>query len=234
MTDRNIAALSKRERIMGFIYFPIHTVLISLLINFIAQINPGITEYKELVNFGMYALGIVYCLVFFFSFLKKSFLDAFDVGTRFFKTAFFAIMTDYALNIAVAVLLAIITGGITQLSNPNNQAVQSMAASGAIKVTTVLLAPIVEEILFRALIFGTLKKYNKFGAYVITIAIFAFYHLWQSFVFDYNWLLWFYLLQYVPAGLILCRAYDKTDNIWCPILTHALLNFVSISLLGLM
>lgn len=234
MTDRKIAALTKREAIMGFIYFPIHAFLIPLIITFVAAINPASAEHKELITLGMYVLGTAYCFVFLFQFLKNSFLDVFDVGTKFAKTVIFGMVTEYVLNFAVTLLLIVITGGITQLSNPNNQAAQAMATSGAIKVVTVLLAPVLEETLFRAVIFGTLKKYNKFGAYVITIALFAFYHLWSSFVFEYDWLLWIYLLQYVPAGLVLCRAYDKTDNIWCPILIHALLNLISISVMGLM
>ena len=234
MTDRKIAALTKREAIMGFIYFPIHAFLIPLIITFVAAINPASAEHKELITLGMYVLGTAYCFVFLFQFLKNSFLDVFDVGTKFAKTVIFGMVTEYVLNFAVTLLLIVITDGITQLSNPNNQAAQAMATSGAIKVVTVLLAPVLEETLFRAVIFGTLKKYNKFGAYVITIALFAFYHLWSSFVFEYDWLLWIYLLQYVPAGLVLCRAYDKTDNIWCPILIHALLNLISISVMGLM
>jgi membrane protease YdiL (CAAX protease family) len=45
-------------------------------------------------------------------------------------------------------------------------------------------------------------------------------------------LYWFFILQYIPASLLLARCYERTNSIWCSIFFHMLVNGVSISALN--
>lgn len=78
----------------------------------------------------------------------------------------------------------------------------------------VILAPISEELLFRAFIYRALKNYMpSLLSAIITSLMFALMH--------------FNLLSFLPLFLLgfwLSRTYEKSGNIWVPILLHALFN----------
>ena len=227
--------MTKRETVLGIIYLVIHAVFFPLLFQIIGIFVPKIEDHSELLNLLMYFLGFLFCVIFLFKFLKQSFIGIFDLDFDFIKIPMQGVGTNYVLSIGVAIIIAVFalaSGDLSEITNPNNEAVVSMITTSAMQVTSVLLAPILEECLFRGAIFGSIRKKNRFLAYLITVALFSFYHLWQYFVLAYDWHLWLTLLQYVPAGLILCKAYERSGNIWCSILAHATINFISVLLLN--
>jgi membrane protease YdiL (CAAX protease family) len=89
----------------------------------------------------------------------------------------------------------------------------------------VIMAPISEELLFRAFIYRSLKTYtSKNTSAVVTSLMFAGMH------FNFHSFLPLFLL-----GLWLCRSYEKTGNLWVPIILHAFFNgntLVTLMLLG--
>ena len=117
------------------------------------------------------------------------------------------------------------------LTNPNNAAVMDLAHLELGKVTAmaVFLAPILEELLFRGGVFGTLRCWNRNVAYGVSMLLFALYHVWGYARNDP--MSWLYLLQYMPVGFLLCRCYERTDSIWGSILLHMLNNAVSMRVL---
>ena len=90
----------------------------------------------------------------------------------------------------------------------------------------VILAPIVEESLFRAGIFGLLRRKSRFLAYALSVLAFGLYHVWQNALYDPRQLI--VLLQYIPSSLALAWAYERTDSIWSSIFLHMLTNAVSV------
>lgn len=95
-------------------------------------------------------------------------------------------------------------------------------------IARVVLAPIEEELLYRGLLYGTIRtKYGKFKAYIISILIFVFSHrhLWPYIIEGY-WDLFFmylialtvlaYFLTYLyesKRSLLLCMAFHSSANI---------------------
>ena len=120
-----------------------------------------------------------------------------------------------------------------ELENLNNDNVIQMAGTeyGKTVAMAVFLAPLVEEPLFRAGIFGTLRPKHRVWAYVVSVVIFALYHVWQYVLVysDPTYLL--VALEYIPAGLALCWVYDRTGSLWTPIFLHMLINWVNIAAL---
>ncbi|OZM55805.1 CPBP family intramembrane metalloprotease [Lottiidibacillus patelloidae] len=80
-----------------------------------------------------------------------------------------------------------------------------------------LIAPILEEILFRKIIFGSLyKKFNNFFvAAIISSLLFAVIHV------DFT-----HLLIYTAMGFTFAYLYVKTNRILVPIIAHAAMNSI--------
>jgi membrane protease YdiL (CAAX protease family) len=84
-------------------------------------------------------------------------------------------------------------------------------------ITAILIAPVVEEILFRAVLYRTLKQrgYPRL-ALVGSALLFGAIHA--------NWMT---LLPLACLAVILALLYDKTDNLMAPIFAHAFFNAVN-------
>lgn len=81
-------------------------------------------------------------------------------------------------------------------------------------VTSVIFAPLFEEIMCRKIIFGALyAKTNFFIASLVSSIAFAVPHM------DFN-----HLLSYISTGFILSFIYVKTKRIIIPIITHSSIN----------
>ena len=223
--------MSVRERVGGIIYIVLHSLIIPILVVLAdgAILQPaGIVLSEAALNMLVYAVGFLFCLLFMWKYLKKSFNDIFE------KRGFLILLIRnfflyYALAYAVSLLLILIIGDF-ELINPNTEGINSLITQD-FKVTavmTVIFAPIVEECIFRGALFGTIRRKNRTIAYVVTILAFAVYHLWGFFITDYSWELWVYLLQYVPASIVFCSTYEKSGTIWCPIALHAIINLVAL------
>ena len=83
--------------------------------------------------------------------------------------------------------------------------------------------------MFRAGIFGTLRHYSRWGAYLVATLAFSFYHVWTYALVDPIY--WLYFIQYVPVSLLLCRVYERTNSIWGSIFFHMMVNYIAMNAL---
>lgn len=219
------SALTKREAIAVGVYLPVHIVILPTVISAIA--SAGYINYS-LGNFLLYAIVAVYMTVFAWHFLRRDFdplCDRFlkvliEVGSGYIMMLFF--------NYALALILSYM-GDISSATNPNNQTVVELAYEnmGLISAMAIYLAPIAEEVMFRGLLFGYVRKRNRIAAYIFSMLAFSLYHVWGYAVTDPYY--WIYLLQYLPISWLLCRCYERTNTIWSSIMLHALVNAISIN-----
>ena len=79
--------------------------------------------------------------------------------------------------------------------------------------------------MFRGGVFGLLRRYSRAAAYGASMLLFAVYHIWAFAAGDAA--AWLYVLQYLPAGFLLARVYEKTDSIWTGVFLHMTVNGVS-------
>jgi len=78
----------------------------------------------------------------------------------------------------------------------------------------VVMAPIVEELVFRGVIYRYLKgRVNTLAALAVSGVLFS--------LINANWAAFLPLFLF---GILLCRAYEKTQNILTPIIMHACFN----------
>lgn len=225
--------MTPRERLAALIYLPVHFVILPvaasvLLIKFYGELS------ESTVTLGYYALGVALMLLFEWKFLRREFDTLCDRPFRCLFTVFIGYGLMLTMNYLVADVLYMFIGDAAatmSLDNPNNNAIFEVLDEqyGLTAATTIFLAPILEEILFRGGLFGTLRHRNRLVAYLVTVFLFSLYHVWQSALLDWHNLI--FLIQYVPVTCVLCWAYERTDTIWTPIFLHMFINFMSLKAL---
>ena len=218
--------LSKKETVAALAWLPVHLWLLPLLLQ--QMINRGAMD-DVAANVICYTLGVLYMLGLLFPFLRRDFDPLCDRPVY----CLLEILKNYVLmylgNMAVGALMMLALGQIWE--NPNNAGLMDMADRGWNQMSTmaVFMAPIVEECMFRAGIFGTLRRYSRWGAYLVATLAFSFYHVWSYALVDPVY--WLYFIQYVPVSLLLCRVYERTNSIWGSIFFHMLVNYIAMNAL---
>lgn len=220
--------MTQKETIAAAIYLPMHIVGVPMLINLLPM-----ELLQQLgnatVNAIYYAIGFLVLLVLMHGFLRRDFdtlLDRLPLSITSIISGYFL---SFILALALTMILELL--GLSQSSTPNNDAVIGIMDLEYNKMyaVTVLLAPFVEEILFRGLLFGAVRNKNRTLAYVVSVLAFSLYHVWQYAVVDLSALI--YMLSYIPVSYALAWCYDRSGSIWVPIGLHMLNNAINMSVL---
>lgn len=221
------SALTRREAAAVLAFIPIQYLLLPYVLSrFI--LSGALSETRA--NFILYAVGVVYMLVFVMDFLRRDFYTLCDRPAR----TGLQVLLSYGIMLVCNTLVGLILVALGFEENPNNAAVGELtkAASGTMTAMAVFLAPIVEEIIFRGGIFGLLRRHSRLWAYAGSILIFSLYHVWSYALYDWKNII--FIIQYIPASWLLCRCYEKTESIWTPILLHMLINGISMQVMGML
>lgn len=229
--------MSRAETIAALVYLPIHVLLLPWLMTRLLGDSCSSAE----INFICYAVGVLYMLVCAGRFLRRDFDPLCDNLLYILLEVIICYGLMLGFNLLLNGLLSLAESLLSNFSaveftsaNPNNNAVIDMTTQGfgMVEAMAVFLAPIVEELMFRAGLFGLLRRYNRTWAYIISILAFAFYHVWGYALNDP--ISWLYLLQYIPVTYLLCRCYERSNSIWGSIMLHMLINFISLRALTLL
>lgn len=209
-------------------YLPVHIYLLPRLL-------AGVYAAGEIDALAANVVCYTVAAVFLFFCLRRYFFREFNALCDYGPGALLEVAKSYGVlllcNMAVSLGLLL----IGRRDNPNNAAVFSLAGEdlGMTTAVAVFLAPIAEEAMFRGGVFGLLRRCSRPGAYAASAALFALYHIWGYALGDPA--AWLYVLQYLPAGILLARIYEKTNSLWAAIFLHMTVNGVSmlaISALG--
>lgn len=178
------------------------------------------------LNFGYYLVSVAAICLIFSDFLRDSFRIVLQKRKRCAMVCALALVVYYAATWAVTRFIGFCD---PTLYNRNDANITAMRRQGLVltAMTTVLLAPVTEECLFRGLIFGQLLKKSRPGAYVLSALCFGLLHVMGHLGTYTPMQLALSLLQYAPAGLILAWSYEKSGTIATPILVHGIINAVS-------
>ena len=214
------------------------SVTFDTLIKFISKPNE-----TEVVNLKAYqdASSIVQALANFISYLLAFVIIVFYLRDEL-KNAFFALIGNKLLWILIPVM-AIAFCGLSYLIDylvglgvpaSTNQTTIELIMQGPgfvfMVLATVIFAPVVEELIFRNVIFHYAKKYSIVASYLISIILFTLPHMLTS---DFsNFGVW--ALQCVPylvCGAMLCFIYHISKfNIYASITAHMFNNILAVIL----
>ena len=134
-------------------------------------------------------------------------------------------LKQYGLIVILSIVTAIGLNNIIMLFDLARYSERYQEAARALYAPTFawqilytgILMPILEELVFRGLVYRTLRRWIPFwGAMLVSAVLFAFYHG--------------NLVQFVYAflcGLLLAYFFEKSGSIFAPILAHMVMNLVA-------
>jgi membrane protease YdiL (CAAX protease family) len=214
-----VSRMSKWESIFAIGWLPVHILVLPLLL---VLLFPDMSAAN--LNFWCYVGGGAVLSLLCIRFLFRDFARIFEQPLLIFGQA----LLGFALMMAANLVLNIFLAPHLPEANPNNEAVMHLARQEWLRIgfITVFAAPLLEELMFRGGVFGLLRRWNRPLAYAVCVLLFAACHTWQYALEDPIY--WLYLLQYLPAGILLCWVYDRNECIWASVLMHTINNGVSL------
>jgi len=223
------AAPNKHETLWGLCYLVFQMLFLpGALVRLNGLLRHALTEPE--LNFLFFGINFVAVVLIFRSYLSASFAQVRQHPAYFCQAVVLGFVAYYACAWCIDHLLSWIAPGHT---NANDASIAALSRGNyfLMALGTVILVPPVEECFYRGLIFRNLYGVSRIGAYLISMAVFAFIHI-IGYVHSYTpWQLIICFLQYLPAGLCLAWSYTKSDTIFAPIVIHALVNAWAIGLL---
>lgn len=222
--------LTRAQAVLGWCWLPMHLFVVPLLVSMIAVYAPVGLDGAD-VNLICYAVDFAFVLAVMGPWLRRNFYVLLDSPGRCVLCLLTALAVDYEVSLLVQIILLLLEQSI---ENPNNAQVAEYASYnyGAMKAAAVYLAPVVEETLFRGVVFGTIRRKNRVAAYAVSMLLFGLYHVWQyALLYADPWQL-VYMAQYLPAAFVLSWQYERSGSIWTSIAFHMLLNALSLFVLS--
>lgn len=218
-------SLTRKEASWGWRYLLFQLFILPELLGFIPLL-PGIRLDSTILNLIYFSINFLAVILICRRFLLAN-LQATQPG-RLLLTGVICLLAYWLLSYAVTELILRI---YPDFYNVNDHSVSGMADSNFLltAIGTVVLVPVAEEVFYRGILFGTLCRVHKLLGYGVSVFVFALIHVMQyigTYPID---LLALCLLQYIPAGICLAVAYEKSDSILCPILMHTVINAIGVA-----
>lgn len=218
--------MTPREQALGFGYLAFSQLVLPYLLSaLLPAIFPKIGSLG--INLTFFILNFLAVCVIFRSFLLKSLKSLPENGARMVAVVAIGYLLHQIFLLLISLLIAWLQ---PEFSNVNDAQVGLLTAKNypVMFISTVFLAPVTEELLYRGALFGWFYEKKPVLAYLISVPVFCAIHV-MGYIGHFDPLtLFFCFLQYIPAGLCLGWAYHKADNIFAPIFIHALVNAGSI------
>ena len=219
-------SMTRRESISGLIYLAIQLLLLPAFLMFVNSLL-GTPLSDAQINFVFFCVDFICVTLIFHQFLLHSAKQALR---NFFHCLRYAAIGLLLYWVGSTVVSMIILSVYPAFSNVNDQSIMELTQQNQalMSIGTVLLVPVVEETLYRGVIFGNLYRHSKIAAFAVSTIIFSALHVVGYIGFYEPLHLAMCFLQYIPAGLCLAFAYVKADTIWAPILMHMSINQIGI------
>lgn len=221
------------EAVVGACYLPFYLIFSSMLIQLVLFWILPEEPTNLVLNACYYGLNTLCILLIFHRFLWNN-LRVFAQSWRtVLKNLPAALVAYYAISMVVNAAILLL---MPDFANQNDATVGGILDEQPVLmiVIAVILAPLIEETLFRGLIFSNLRAKNRFLAYAFTALFFAAIHIVPYLRTMTPMEVVLSIAQYLPATLVLANFYERTDTILAPMLLHAAINSIScVVMLGL-
>lgn len=234
MQKRRLSVImSKGEWIGGLCFLPFYLILLSLGLQILLTLALHRAPSGLELNLCFYAVTLIAVLLIFHRFLAANLRLLRENWRKLLLGVPTALLLYFFLTVLVGLMILSIE---PTFNNENNSTVLVLMDGSPIftAVLSIVLAPLIEETLFRGLIFGNLYRVNRLLAYLVTALGFSAIHVisYLSVLSPLEILL--SLIQYIPATVVLCGVYAYADTIYAPMLLHAIINLIAFAALGIM
>lgn len=194
------------------------------------RLDPSATMIHPWFQMVIYLLMIVITVAAAWPLLKESVQALIIDPISILKTCLKMLALFYVVNIMVNLIVLMFSS--TNESANQTQVIEAMQLFPAITLfSSLIYAPIVEEILFRGICYRALRpKFRFITAALFSAFIFGFIHVMNAvFIGNFNDLI--YLLSYGCIGFFLALTYEKTNSIYGSMFLHFLNNAIAFLLL---
>ena len=216
--------MRRTETVLGLIYIILQVFILPVALVVINVYLPFSLSAAAL-NFASFAINFICVTVIFHRYL----IDSFKVFIQAPGSTLITCLTGFVLYWVGSILFNLFVIFLDpEFSNVNDEniAVLTKQSDFLMIVGTVILVPVVEETLYRGVVFGQLYRKNPVPAYIISVAVFAALHVFGYIGMYEPFRLLLCFLQYIPAGIFLAWTYVKADTIWAPVLIHMTVNLI--------
>ena len=218
------------EQIAGVVFFVIYLLVLPFVTNPLFDLAGrllAVSISAAMRDVLYYYILFAVTIIIFHGFLARTSRHLMDNLGGACKTAAAGLVGLYGLNELVYRLTNLIFTNRTNLNDTTISA-QIHDAPHMTLLIVIFLAPFVEEVLFRGLVFGNLKSRSRALAYVVSCLLFALLHVWQFAVVKQDVTYFLLMIQYLVPGLVLAWAYDHSGTLWASIGLHAAANALSV------
>jgi len=221
------------EYIKGAALFIVYLVLlpyIMLLVSNLMQLLTGRPISERALLLTPYYLSFALAALLF----KNYFIDQLSVFTHHLGRSLGSMFRCYFLMYGITIVCAMVLLAIGMNSgNPNDLAVEGLVNSydRVMLVMAVFLAPLVEELLFRGLIFGSLYKVKPIVAYIVSWLAFGAAHLLQYAIETGDWRTMIFMIEYLPPSIAWGWCYKRSGSIWTVIFMHMIFNAMGMAVM---
>ena len=218
--------MTGREKLLGFGYALVDLFVLPSLLS---AMNGLLAQPLSMVwiNFLYFALNFLFLATIFHRFLKRSIAYCGKNFTQLVGAAFLGFVAYWVANVALSFC---ILKFFPDYANPNDGSIAEMTGGNfpIMAIGTVLFVPMAEELVHRGLVFGLLLPKSKAVAYILSASVFAAVHVIGYLGTAPELTLVLAFIQYLPAGLVLGWAYEKSGTIIAPMAIHATINAMGI------
>ena len=221
--------MNRTERVAGTIFFLVYLLVMPLLATRIFDLLEVVLDTTigdSLRNVLYYYTLFAVTVLLFHSYLAHTSSRFLDNLNRALSTMLLGLLVFYGANELIFRVCNVLFNSRTNL-NDMTIAAQVASAPRMTALIVVLLAPFVEEVLFRGLVFGNLRRKSAAVGYLVSCLLFALLHVWQFAVVNRDITYFLLMLQYLVPGLVLAWVYDRTGTLWTSIGLHAAANALS-------
>ena len=214
------------ERTAGTVFFIVYLLVLPLLAEKLFSIGAlllGTSVSESTENIIYYYTLFAVTVLLFHSFLGKTWKKFMDRLGTCCGTVVTGMLLFYGANELLYRVSHVLWGGQTNL----NDVVIAAQVNSAPRVTALIvlfLAPFVEEVLFRGLVFGCLREHSRMVAYIVSCALFAFMHVWTFVLSSWDLSYFVLMLQYLVPGLVFAWCFEHSGSLWTSIAVHAAVN----------
>ena len=216
--------LTHNETIAGWIYYAFQLLVLGLLLT-LANMALNYPLSLTQLNILCFVINFLITTVIFRKFLWKNIQIAIKNPGRTIGYMFCGFVLYYVASVVIGIIIVLL---YPNFINANDSAIGDMLQESfwPMLLSTVILVPITEEILYRGLIFGRIYRRNPVLGYLSSMFVFALIHV-VGYIGTYDpSMLAISVLQYLPAGFFLAWVYVQTDSIVSCTLMHMLINLI--------
>lgn len=236
---RSLGVLRKSEFICGLIWLPIYLFaaqypaiwiarLIGIDVNQASAIGPFILIFS--------GLNAIVLTAIFLRFLIGQLQPLRDRGRSLFPDLILGWLMEYGLSLVASFIAGMLLARLRlEYYNRNQEAFELAAALSPIAaiVNACLLAPFVEELMFRGLIFRGLYSRSRVWAYAVSMLAFSLAHTLSAILHQPAGITLVNVIVYLPAGFALAWIYERSGSIWESIFLHSVINAIAMLILFL-